>query len=460
MLGKKTEPNLNLLHLAWPMLIEELTGGITGLTDTLFISMISDEAAASVGMLSPVLWLGYFILPQFTSAGTSVAAQYMGAGRKDKLLPAWAANIAISTLMGGLLALLLSAFHGRVGLWLGMSAGQNAYAAQYLSVIAFNFFVVGLRASYSSILASRTLTRWNMVASIVTNVVNIPLNWLLMKGFWIVPAMGVSGIALATVIAYALGFGVIFFMVHARLKVSFLVKGLWREMARVVGPIFRIGVPAALEPFSYTVQSLVVSVLIISLGTAAMGANTYVNKFIFLDMAVSWSFTMAGQIVMSHHLGAGRIEEVKRGFWRIALVIASFALAVFIVIAAFNRFFLSFFTSDPVILSLGLKGILVFLAMEPIRSVNILGGIALKTVGDGKFSVVVALAFMWGLVPLLILSCSLGFGIVGVWVCCLLDETIRAVINVWRWKSGRWIGKSVIAQDTSINDKKDLTNDQ
>jgi Na+-driven multidrug efflux pump len=82
--------------------------------------------------------------------------------------------------------------------------------------------------------------------------------------------------------------------------------------------------------------------------------------------------------------------------------------------------------------------------MEPIRSINILGGIALKTVGDGKFSVILSLVFMWGLVPVVFLSSALGFGIVGVWACLLLDETIRACVNYWRWKSGRWIGKTVI----------------
>jgi Na+-driven multidrug efflux pump len=113
-------------------------------------------------------------------------------------------------------------------------------------------------------------------------------------------------------------------------------------------------------------------------------------------------------------------------------------------VLVFHRFFLSFFTRDPIILRLSFWGLLVFLFMEPIRSVNILSGIALKMVGDGKFSVLIRLAFMWGLVPLIILSTWLGFGIVGVWCCCLLDETIRAVINALRWKSGKWMGKTVI----------------
>lgn len=438
------EPNLNIIRLSWPMFIEELTGGITSFFDILFLSMISDEAAASVGMLGPVIMLGFFILPQFTSAGTSVAAQYMGAKREDHVAPAWLANILISVTIGSLLALLLFIFHDRIGLWLGMTKEQNTYASEYLSIIALNFALVGIRFPYSSILASKTLTRWNMIASLITNLINIPLNWALMTGFWILPALGVRGIALATVIAYFIGFLFIFLAVHHGLKIHLLAKGTLKKAKETIIPIFRIGIPQALEPFSYTVQSIIVSYLIIRLGTAAMGANTYVQKFMFLDMAVSWSLTMGGQIVMSHHLGAGRISEVNESYWRIARIITSAAFIVFLVITIFRGFFLSFFTADAEIISLSSWLLLIALFMEPIRSINILGGIALKTVGDGKFSVILGLTFMWGLLPLIILASWLGLGIIGVWCCLLLDETVRAIINAWRWKSGRWRGKAVI----------------
>jgi putative MATE family efflux protein len=390
--------------------------------------------------------LGYFILPQFTSAGTSVAAQYMGAGRDDRVLPAWTANILISTAIGSVLAALLFALHRHAGLWLGMTPTQNGYAAEYLSVIAFNFIVVGLRGSYCSILASKTLTRWNMAASVVTNLLNIPLNYALMTGFWIFPELGIRGIALATMISYLTGFGIVFWMVHFRLRIGFAVKGLLARARATVMPILKIGVPTAMEPFSYTIQSFFVSAFIISLGATAMGANTYVQKFNFLDMAVSWPLTMGGQIIISHHLGAGRTEAVRKTYWKIASIIVSFAFLWMLAVFIFRDFFLSFFTKDPAIIGVSFWLFLMALFMEPIRSINILGGVALKTVGDGKFSVILSLVFMWGLVPLLFLAVRLGLGIVGVWACLLLDETVRALINAWRWKSGRWMGKSVIGK--------------
>ena len=446
-------PNLNLRRLTAPMFIEQITGGLTSFTDILFLSMISDQAAASVGMLSPILMLGYFILPQFTSAGTSVSSQYMGAGQHDKVEPTWLANIVMSTLIGTALSIAIFAVSGRAGLWLGMTPDQNLYASQYLSVIAVNFVLVGIRFSYASILASKTLTTWTMAASVSTSLINIPLNWALMTGFWVFPRLGVRGIALATVISYFIGFAILFAMVHGKLRVNFLKRHVIAGMRAVIAPIMRIGIPSMLEPFSYTVQNFIVSFLIIGLGLTAMGANTYANQLIFLDLTVSWVLASGGQILMSHHLGAGRIDAVKRTYRKIALIISCFAFLNVLVYVVFHRFFLGIFTHDPAIERAGFWILIILLFMEPIRSINILGGVALKTVGDGKFSVIMGIAFMWGLVPVIILATNLGWGIVGIWCCMLADETIRAGINLWRWMSGRWMGKTVIERaDGSASD--------
>ncbi len=444
---KKTEtPNLKLGHICWPMFIEEITGGLCAFTDTLFLSMIADSAAASIGMLGPVMMLGFFILPQFTSAGTSVASQYFGAGREDRIVPTWIANLIISTVIGIIIALAIFMTAGRIGLWFGMDASMNKYTSAYMSIIAINFVLVGMRFSYASVLASKTLTHWNMVASVTTNLLNIPLNWILMKGFWIIPAMGVRGVALATVISFLVGFLILFYMVHVRLKISFFIENPLKRIREVLMPILKIGIPAALEPFSYTVQSFFVSYLIVGLGLVAMGANTYVNRLNFIDMTVSWVLTMGGQIIMSYHLGAGRIAAVNHTYLRVARIMSIFAFVNMFVFLVFHKQVLGIFSSDPAILKTAFWLLLIALFMEPIRSINILGGVALKTVGDGRFSVIIGLVFMWGIIPVIALMKYLGFGIVGIWVVLLADETIRASINLWRWLSGRWRGKSVIAE--------------
>ncbi|HPW52121.1 MAG TPA: MATE family efflux transporter, partial [Spirochaetota bacterium] len=330
----KREPkiNLKLIPLAWPICIEGITGSLVNFADTFFLSRISDEVASSVGMLGAVLLIGYWVLPSFTSAGTSVAAQYIGAGKKDDVKPTYLANLLISVMSGILLSLFFFLASGRIGLWLGMSEIQNSYAQAYMEVIAVNFIFVGLRFSYASILASKTLTRYNMAATVVTNLLNVFLNWAFLYGFWIFPQMGIHGIALATVISYAAGFLILLPIVHLRLRINFYARKSWLKLKKVVLPILKIGIPSALEPFSYTFQNMIVSFLVIKFGVEAMSANTYVLRLIQLDLTVSWSLATAGQIIMSHYLGAGNWKEVDRSYWKAArysMIFAAINLAVY-----------------------------------------------------------------------------------------------------------------------------------
>ncbi len=441
-----TDPvfRLDLVRLWWPILIESLTGGLVTFVDTLFISQISDKAAASIGMLNSLLWLGYFILPQFTTAGTAVASQYLGAKRSAYVVPTYVGNLILSTGIGLLLCVSLFAVSPFVGLWYGMTTEQAGYAEQYLSVIVFNFILVGARGAYASVLSSRTLTKWNMITGVMINVLNIGLAAALSKGVGFIPAMGIQGVALATILSYAAGFAVLFVIVHARLKISFFMADLRQRMRETLRAILRVGIPSALEPLSYTMQSAVVSVLIIGLGYIAMGANTFVWQLLFFDISVSASLTSAGQIVMSHHLGARQLDKVDKTYFKVLFGGAAGAFAVVAAITIFHQPVLSLFTHNTAMIETAFWLLLLCLAIEPIRVANILGSVALKSVGDGKFSLTVGLIFMWAVVPLMFAAVALNTGIVGLWACLLLDEAVRAVINVVRWKGGKWRTKTVI----------------
>jgi hypothetical protein len=57
----------------------------------------------------------------------------------------------------------------------------------------------------------------------------------------------------------------------------------------------------------------------------------------------------------------------------------------------------------------------------------------------------VGVAFMWGAIPVIVASNALGRGVIGLYAVLLLDETIRAAINVVRWARGSWVGKAVVS---------------
>ena len=83
---------------------------------------------------------------------------------------------------------------------------------------------------------------------------------------------------------------------------------------------------------------------------------------------------------------------------------------------------------------------------EPARNFNTIIIPALKGAGDFLFPVYVGLASMWGLgvFGAWLLGLKLGFGLVGVWMAMALEEWLRGLTMLLRWRSGIWRLRSLV----------------
>jgi Na+-driven multidrug efflux pump len=156
---------------------------------------------------------------------------------------------------------------------------------------------------------------------------------------------------------------------------------------------------------------------------------------------ITFAFSLASgtQILAAHWMGAGRTSDVDRLFWRTLRLGAGVAFCYAFLLWQAGPVVLTLFTEDPEILALASELLLISLVTEPARAVNIIGGFTLKTVGDTRFPMLLGLAFIWGILPVVVGIDQLWkLSLRGLWVCFAVDELVRACINAWRWKTGRW----------------------
>jgi putative MATE family efflux protein len=440
-----TQPGLRthqLFDLTWPIFLQQTTQSVIVLMDFWFFSRISDAAAATVGQLTPIIWVGTFMIPVFAGTGVAVASQYMGAKQYEKVVPAYMVNLAISALLGLVFALALRFFATDIGRWMGLGSELREIGAAYLGTISTYFVFMSIYVAYSAVLSSRGMTHWLMSVSVTVAALNGVLAWLFLEKFhW-----GVRGVAWASVASMALAAVTAIWLVHRRLGVHFYLRGAWRDMRGVIAPMLRIGIPNALEPFSYSVQQIILSALIIPLGLTAMAANGYAGRLQMLQITFSVALSLGAQILMGHWMGARRFDDVNQLFWRITrygLVVAGcYALTLWL----FSDQILGWFTHDPAIKYLGRTLLLIAVFYEPARAVNIVSSFTLKSVGDSVFPLIVTMTFIWGILPVVLwIDHVWGMTIVGFWLCFAADEIIRAGINLVRWRSGRWRSKGIVS---------------
>lgn len=425
----------SLLKLAWPIFLQNATNSLVMFVDFLFFSYLSDEVAGVIGQLLPIFWVGAFVIPVFAGTGISVASQFIGANRQEKVVPTYMTNVLMSLTLGAGFSVFLIVFAGDLGRWIGMSPGQTSIGGEYFSVIGYYFFFMSILVAYNAILSSRGMTHWLMYSAFMVAVVNVSLNSL----FVFVFGWEVRGIALASVVGVGMAMVLSMLLAHRILKIRFYLKGAWADMKGVLRPMIRIGVSNALEPFSYTAQQIVLATFIVALGVTAMATHSYGGRAQMFQITFGFSLANAAQILMAHWVGARRFADVHQLFWR-ALRAATFvALTYSVLLWFFADPVLSIFTDDPAIKALGKSVLFVSIFLEPARAVNIIGGFCLRTVGDARFPLIVGIAFIWGILPVIFLIDRFwGLGLVGLWTCFAIDEIIRAVINIWRWQTGKW----------------------
>jgi len=210
-------------------------------------------------------------------------------------------------------------------------------------------------------------------------------------------------------------------------------------MFGVLRPMMRIGLPNIIESFSYTLQQTVISTMIIAMGVTSMAANSYAGRAQMFQITFAVALALSVQILIAHWMGARRFDDVNRLFWRALRVAMIVAAAYSAVLWLASDLVLGVFTDEPAIKQLGKSLLFISLFLEPARTVNIIGGFALRTAGDARFPLVVGIIFIWGILPVIFLIQRFwGIGLVGLWICFAGDEIIRAGINAWRWRTRRW----------------------
>ncbi len=438
----------SLVRLAWPIFLQNATHSLVVLVDMWFFASLADEIAATVGAVIPIIWMGAFVIPVFAGTGVSVASQYMGAKQYEKVIPTYMMNLFCTGSMGVLFALALWLFAGDITVWMGLTPELRPIAATYLSGMSVYFVFMGALVAYNAVLSSRGMTHWSMYNSLVVASLNLALASLFVLGF----GWGMRGVITASCISVAAALLLSMRWVHLRLGIHFHLKGAVKDMLGVMRPMLRIGVSNALEPFSYTIQQIILSTMIISLGVTAMAANNYAARAQMFQITFSVTLALGSQILMAHWMGARRFDDVNRLYWKCVRWTTSVALVYALTVWLFADQVLGIFTHNEAMKQLGKTLLLVAVFYEPARAVNIVGGFALKTVGDARFPLIIGMAFIWGILPVVFaIDHFHPISLAGLWMCFAADEIVRAGINLWRWRTGKWKGMGITAADPAMS---------
>lgn len=441
--------DMSLWSLAWPMFIDLLLSMTLGVEDTYYLARVSDIAAGAVGALLPVMGACNMVLQTFANSGGSVAAQLMGGKRFERVNQTFQSMVLLNGSIGATVALLLFALHAHIGHWLGLSGIGFDLTVQFLQLGGLIIFIQALRFAASAILNAHGLPRWNVVCSVLVNVLNVAFNHLLTRGPFHLPKLGVPGIALSTILSQLVGLGMAAWLIYRKLGVRWDFHHYWNRLRFFLEPILKIAGPSTLEPVSFQFNQMALIAMTVSLGEVALATRTYVMNLIVFAMVWAISLSLGNQIKMAHLIGAKQFDTAHRQLMRtlkLGMIAGFTAMALLCLV---SKPLLHVFTQDARIVALGQTLFLMGMLLEPLRACNVVVGITLRASGDAKFVSPMSILLTWGVaIPVAyLMAIHFKLGLVGIWIGMICDEGLRGGMNVLRWRSGHWRSKGVLARE-------------
>ncbi len=429
-----------LVSLTLPILVETLLIMTLGAVDTFMLSRHSDESVAAVGLANQMITFT-FIIFEVINLGTSVlCSQYLGARLRDRLETVVGVSLVVNLIMGVAVSAGLYLYASEILAAMGLEGSMLAEGVGYMEIVGAFAFFQALQLTLSAVLRSNNKAVYPMMVILVVNCLNILGNYTLIFGKFGAPALGVQGAAISTATCRMVAM-VILAVIVFRTTVRRFPVHIFRHWPRQeFRNLMKIGLPSAGEQMSYSCSQLVIAYFITSLGMEALAARTYCVNIIMYVYLFSIAISHAGAICIGHLVGAGRWEGaylMGRYVMKVALI---WTLIFSFLIALAGPAIMTTLTSNPQIIAFGVAILWIDVVLEIGRPINILFVNVLQAAGDVNYPFYVGLVWMWSIavVCAYLFGITFGFGILGMWWMFALDENIRGVVFIRRWKSRRW----------------------
>ena len=420
--------------LTIPVFIEIALVMLLGAVDTVMLSRYSDNSVAAVGLDNQLIML-VFLVYQFFSMGAAIlCAQYIGAGLRKRLVQVVGMALVVNLMLGLTVSALLFFFAEDLLLLMGLRPELMDDGLVYLRLTGALSFFQALSLTFSASLRSADKVIYPMVVTGIVNVVNIFGNYALIFGHWGCPQLGVEGAAIATAASRGVSMlllAIIHFKVHIpRFPLHYFRPMPWQELRNLL----RIGIPAMSENISYSLSQIVVTFFINQISNEALATRTYCYNMIMFVYLFCVSITQGGDILVGHLVGQRRHQAayiLGNYFFRASMIVT---LTGSILLAIMGKSILSAFTDNQEIITMGVWVLIIDVFLEIGRT------------GDTVYPFVVGIIFQWTVAVGVsyVIGIPLGYGLVGMWIGFALDENIRGVILVRRWRSGKWRTKGFV----------------
>ena len=440
-----------VLFIALPMIGQNAITSFVSFLDNIMVGMIGTEQMSGVAIVNQLIFVFNICIFGGVSGAGIFGTQFFGKGDYEGQKYTFRFKVIATTLLT-VIALCLGVFAGTELIQLYLSDAGDVgnvelalkFGKQYMEIMLLALVPFALGQTYVSSIRETGHTLIPMIAGIVAMVTNLVLDVVFIFGIGPVPALGVQGAAIATVIARCIECAIVVIWTHKHREINKYIVGAYRSLyipGNILKDVLIKGTPLMLnEMFWATGMAAIVqcyAVRGLEVVAAQNISSTITNLFNIVYLQLGGSIS----IIIGQLLGAGKIEEAKDTNRKLIFFDVTCCVGVALVMMIVGSWFPNIYATEESIKELARIFIMIAAAVMPLNAFCHCTYFTLRSGGKTGVTFLFDSVYTWVLVipvaTFLAKYTALPIAVVFFLVQSL--EFVKAIIGFFMVKSGVWL---------------------
>ena len=440
-----------VLMIVIPVMIQNGVSQFVSVLDNLMVGRLGTEEMSGVAIANQLIFVFNLTIFGGLSGASIFGAQFAGKKDTDGVRNVLRFKLFVCAGVCVLTLFILGFFHrSLLELFLHESGAEGDLSAtlgfgrEYVLILLIGLIPSAISMCYAFSMRETGETFVPMVGSGSAVLVNLLLNWVLIFGKFGLPALGVRGAAIATVLSRFVELSIIVIYAHTHTARFPFFKGVYRSF-RVPGSLAKQivikGTPLLLNEALWSLGMTTMMQCYSTRGISAVAAlniaSTVSNLFNIVFMSIGSSIG----IIVGNLLGANKLAEARDTDRKIIALSVGTCLFFGAALAAAAPFIPRLYNTGDEVKRLATGFLWVSACMMPFNAFVHACYFTLRSGGQTKITMLFDSCYVWALsIPAaFVLSRFTALPILPLYIICRSLELIKCVIGFFLVKSGRWI---------------------
>lgn len=366
-----------ILKLAGPTVISMLVTSVYNMADTFFVSKISTQASAAVGIVFPIMTIIQSFGFTLGMGSASLISRKLGE-QKNKEASIFSATAFYSALFIGLIIAIFGLiFSDSLMKFFGASSDVLPYAESYASFIFYGAPLMCASFVMNNILRSEGKSFFSMIALATGGVLNIILDPVFIFGL----KLGIKGAAIATLVSQSISFFILLSWFLQKKTICSLLPSYITKQIKDFLLICSTGLPSLTRQGLASVAAILLNREASFYSDGAVAAMSIVTKIVMFIASIMIGIGQGFTPVAGYNYGAKRFERVKKSYW-FTLGLGFFVMLIVSTICGiFAEKLIASFRNDSEVINIGVKTLRFQLSVMPLHAFIVATNMLLQATG-------------------------------------------------------------------------------